>query len=93
MGHDNANASNDARREPRLYNNGNTFDNNAVMAKLTILSVASIGVQVRRLSNSVRRPIFVKIQKPESFIQLPISEPALIARERSEFPRWRVGLV
>ena len=34
-----------------------------------MLNVASMGVQVRRLSDSVRRPIFVKIQKPESFIQ------------------------
>ena len=65
-----------------LYNNGNTFDSNTVMAKLTILSVASIGVQVRRLSDSVKRPILVKIQKPESFIQLPMSEPAPMAVAR-----------
>jgi len=60
------------------YTSGTSQEASRLTRKPQVPIRAKSTVQLRRLSASVRPPIFVKIQKPLSFIQDPTKEPEAI---------------
>ena len=64
------------------YTSGTTSARSTVVAKATTPTAASSGVHVLSVSTSLSPPILAKIQKPESFIHEPTSDPLAMAVAR-----------
>ena len=66
----------------QIQTSGRNFASSKVVPRLTLPRTISSGVHVLSASVSVKPLILAKIQKPESFIHEPMSEPAPMAVAR-----------